>query len=69
MVKSATVRLALWLAAVAIAAVACRQQQPSGDPKMPANSPIPTIDRKEDGDSSKTPAVPSPLASDGGASR
>jgi hypothetical protein len=29
------------------AIVACREGAPSGDPKTPANSPIPEIDRKE----------------------
>lgn len=64
MMKTATVRLAVWLTTLAIAAIACRQ--PSGDPKTPPNSPLPTIDRKDEPTTSPPPPL---LGKDGGASR
>ena len=46
MMKTATVRLVGAMVAVAIAAIACRE--PTGDPKTPPNSPLPSIDNKDE---------------------
>jgi|GEM_PF-5968725 len=56
---------AVLAAAVVLGAIACREGVPTGDPKTPANSPIPDIDKKDDPSSSP----PSPLTRDGGATR
>ena len=48
-----------------LAVAACRTGDPTGDPKMPSNSPLPSIDKKEDPPASPLP----PLAKDAGASR
>lgn len=40
--------VALGGAAATISVSACRQDEPAGDPKTPANSPIPKIDRDEE---------------------
>ena len=47
---------------VIASAIACRENVPSGDPKTPANSPIPNIDRKE----SDPKGPPSPSIADAG---
>lgn len=47
---------------LAVAAMACRGEGPSGDPKIPVNSPIPEVDRREE----PTPAIQNPFV-DGGA--
>jgi hypothetical protein len=62
--KTATVRLAVWLITLAIAAIACRQ--PTGDPQTPPNSPLPKMDQKDEPASSPPPPL---LGKDGGASR
>jgi hypothetical protein len=62
--RAAVARFAVGLLVVTAGAIACRQ--PTGDPKTPPNSPIPTIDRKDE----PTTSPPSPLlGNDGGASR
>ncbi|MBX3232785.1 MAG: hypothetical protein KIT84_43690 [Labilithrix sp.] len=38
---------------------ACRQEEPAGDPKTPANSPLPNIDKKDDDPKpAPTPSLP-----------
>ena len=44
--------------------IACRQDEPAGDPKTPANSPIPEIDKKDDAKPPPTPKLP--LTADAG---
>jgi hypothetical protein len=54
-------RLALFLAFAfggALAVGACRQDEPAGDPKTPPNSPLPEIDKKDDGPKPR-PKLPS----------
>jgi hypothetical protein len=50
-------------------AIACRQTDPSPDPRMPPNSPLPKIDRPDDSPEKSTPPPPRSPASDGGSSR
>ena len=57
-------RFAFGAVAVALAAIACRQGQPSEDPKTPPNSPLPDIDRPEEEPNKGPP--PLPLGADGG---
>lgn len=64
MSKTATLRLVFAMAAVAIAAIACRE--PSGDPKTPPNSPLPSLDGKDEPTTSPPPSL---LGKDGGTSR
>ena len=52
-------RIGIGLLALTLLAVACREGEPVIDPKTPANSPIPKIERSED------PPVNKP-AKDGG---
>jgi hypothetical protein len=60
-------RLAAGLVVVTLAAVACRQGDPSIDPKTPPNSPLPTkLDRPDD--RPESPSLPK-LTPDGGATR
>ena len=62
------IRFAAGLVAVTLAAIACRQGDPSIDPKTPPNSPIPTkLDRPED-PATSPPGVPK-LSSDAGVTR
>ena len=49
---------ALALTGGALSFVACHQDEPAGDPKTPANSPIPEIDKK-DNDPKPGPKLPS----------
>lgn len=62
--KTATVRLGFGMLALALAAIACRE--PSGDPKTPPNSPLPSIDGKDEPSTSPPPSI---LGKDGGTSR
>lgn len=64
MMKTATMRLAAWLLTLAMAAIAC--QAPTGDPKSPPNSPLPSLDRKDDPSTSPPPPI---FGKDGGASQ
>lgn len=57
-------RAVLLLLTVAIA-VACRQREPSGDPKTPPNSPLPKIERPDDEEDTSSPPAPT-LAPDAG---
>ena len=57
-------RFVFGMVAVALAAVACRQGQPTEDPKTPPNSPLPDIDRAEDDPNTSPPSLP--LGNDGG---
>lgn len=50
---------------VLVAAGACRQDEPAGDPKTPANSPLPNIDKRED-DPKTAPTPKLPLFGDAG---
>lgn len=53
--KTAVVRFAVGVGFVALAAIACRQNDPGLEPKTPPNSPIPTkLDRPEDPPASPT---------------
>lgn len=52
--KLALVRLVAGMVVVAVGAIACRQ-----DPKTPPNSPVPEIQKTDNGDTTGTP--PSPL--------
>ena len=64
--QTSLIRLGAGLLVVALAAIACRQGDPSIDPKTPANSPVPTkLDRPED----PTPSPRMPSLLDSGASR
>ena len=45
--------------ASAVFVTACRQEEPTGDPKTPANSPIPKIERPEEDKGS--PKLPGPV--------
>jgi hypothetical protein len=66
-VKLSVARFLVGLVVIALGAIACRQGDPSIDPKTPPNSPIPTkLDRPDDPPAS--PSVPK-LTPDGGASR
>lgn len=65
--RSTLIRFLAWMAVIAIAALACRQGDPSIEPRTPPNSPIPTkLDRPDDPPAS--PSLPK-LVPDGGATR
>ncbi|MBX3204787.1 MAG: hypothetical protein KF764_06945 [Labilithrix sp.] len=49
--------VAAFITALLLSAIACRQGEPTGDPRTPVNSPIPEIDRKEE--EPKAPPTPS----------
>ena len=63
--KHHAVRFACGMAAIVVAALACRQGQPANDPKPAPNSPLPTLDRPNE-DTTTTSGPPSPLKRDGG---
>ncbi|MBX3201466.1 MAG: hypothetical protein KF894_25240 [Labilithrix sp.] len=54
--------MAACITALVLLAIACRQGEPTGDPKTPANSPIPEIDRTEE----EPKAPPTPDLGDAG---
>jgi hypothetical protein len=65
--RSSLIRFGAGLVAVVLAAIACRQGDPSIEPKTPPNSPVPTkLDRPDDPPAS--PRLPK-LTPDGGSSR
>ena len=46
--KERLIGMGAWFLCLAIASgVSCRQGEPTGDPKTPANSPLPKLDRKD----------------------
>jgi hypothetical protein len=68
MLRSSLIRFGAGFIAVTAAAIACRQGDPSIEPKTPPNSPIPTkIERPDDRPSS--PPSLSNAVPDGGATR
>ncbi len=50
--------MAVVLASLTIGVFACRQDEPAGDPKTPANSPLPNLDKKDE-DPKSGPKLPS----------
>jgi hypothetical protein len=61
------IRRAAGLVVLVLVAIACRQGDPSIDPRTPPNSPVPTkLDRPDDPPAS--PSLPK-LVPDGGATR
>lgn len=65
--RASLVRFAAGLVVITLAAFACRQGDPSIDPKTPPNSPVPTkLDRPDD--SPGTASFPK-LVFDSGATR
>jgi hypothetical protein len=56
--RGVVTRFFFGMLAVAMAAIACRQGQPTEDPKTPPNSPLPDIDRPEEEPSPGPPALP-----------
>lgn len=62
--KLALARMAVGLMAIALGAIACRQNEPL-DPKTPPNQPLPDIDRPDDPTPSPMPKPP-PADPDGG---
>lgn len=63
--KLALARLGIGLVAIALGAIACRQNEPL-EPKTPPNTPLPDIDRPEEPTPAPTPRLPS-AEPDGGA--
>lgn len=59
--KHALLRLVAGLCVVAVAAIACRQE-----PKTPPNSPVPEIQKTDNGEAPKSPPPPSLLKRDAG---
>lgn len=57
--KHALGRFVAGLAVVALAAIACRQNEPL-EPKTPPNSPLPKIDKPEEPMPAPTPRLPKP---------
>jgi hypothetical protein len=51
--------VAACLAALVVLGFACREGEPTGEPKTPPNSPLPKIERKDDRDENKP--APSPI--------
>lgn len=51
-------RLLIALVLGGLAVAACRQDEPASDPKTPANSPIPRLERRDD-DPKPGPKLPS----------
>jgi hypothetical protein len=62
--RTAAFRLAFGMLVVFAGAIACRQGDPSTEPKTPPNSPIPKIEPPEE--SKAPPPSPLPFAGDGG---
>lgn len=52
--------------AATIAVSACRQDEPAGDPKTPANSPLPKIDKNDDDPKPALPKLPALPTGDAG---
>ena len=65
--RSSLIRFSVGLVVITLAAFACRQGDPSIDPKTPVNSPVPTKLERPD-DTSGTPVLPR-LGLDSGAAR
>jgi hypothetical protein len=56
--KNAVASAVIGLVLIVLGALACRQGDPSIDPKTPPNSPIPTkVDRPDDPKSSPPPRI------------
>ena len=71
LMRASLLRLGAGLMVIALAAIACRQGDPSIEPKTPPNSPLPTrLDRPDDrpDDRPASPSLPQ-LTPDGGATR
>jgi hypothetical protein len=60
--KKSLMRLGFGMLVVFAGAMACRQGDPSSEPKTPPNSPIPKIEPSEE----SKPPPPSPFTLDGG---
>jgi hypothetical protein len=68
--RASLIRFGAGLVVVALAAIACRQGDPSIEPKTPPNSPVPTkLDRPDDSPKATTPGSAPKLMLDGGATR
>lgn len=55
-------RFTFGMLAIVVAALACRQGQPANDPKPAPNSPLPSVDRPDDGNEGTTTPTSAPLS-------